>query len=272
MFGTDVEIIEPSIDPLQSPSRRRKKHPWIVILAVLMLVLCGVGAWQLRNAFASNNAPTVMATATELGAGFPNPNLSPVPVNYEATHIAGTAESLFGALNSSATIGPTFTPSATAIFLKSNTPTDIFTGTPGATQTPRIVTIKVKGDTLIMYITTTPPPSPTRYPTYTPWVVITILPGPVVTREVTREITREVTREITRIFTPTNTTTGTPMPSETPTETPMPSETPTETPTPSGTPTETPTPSETPTGTPTPCETPTETPTPSETPTETPTP
>src|SRR3972149_1846509 len=261
MFGTDVEIIEPTVAPLQSPSRRRKKKPWILLSGVALFLLCGAGFWQLRNVFGANNNPTATARATEFGAGGGNPNISPEPINYDATYMAGTAEMLFGALSSSATPGPSLTPitpTTTAIFLKSNTPTETYSATPGATQTPRIVTLKVKGDTLILYITTTPLPAPTRYPTYTPWVVITLLPGSVVTREVTREITREVTREVTRVFTPTNTMTGTPMPSETPTETPTPCETLTETPTPSGTPTEMPTPCETPT----PSETPTETATP----------
>ena len=234
MFGTDVEIIEPTVDPLQSPSRRRKKRPWLLIILIAAPLACAFGVWRLRDSFAANSSPipTVIATATELGAGLPNPNLPAVLANLEVTNMAGTAESLFGALSSSATPGPTFTPTTpttTPIFLKSNTPTDIYSATPGATQTPRIVTIKVKGDTLLVYITTTPPPPATRYPTYTPWVVITILPGSIVTREVTRQITHDVTRIVTA--TPTNTPTSTATPTETPTSTSTMSETPTETPT-----------------------------------------
>src|SRR5574337_832060 len=121
MWGNDVEIIEPTADPLQNPSRRRKKRPWILIVAVAMLLLCGAGFWRLRDAFAKDSDPT--PTKTEMGANLPNPNVRTELPNYEGTNVAGTAEALFGALSSSATIGPTQPPTATALFLKSNTPT-----------------------------------------------------------------------------------------------------------------------------------------------------
>jgi hypothetical protein len=257
MFGPKVEFIQPDADPLQSPSHRRKRKPWLVILlSVGLLSCCLIGGFGLaRSTFAKPPDPTE-----------PPPPTATLPA--PAVRVTDPQAALQTAL---APIGAALTPSAapsaskTPIVLWSNTPTppeecenpqhfltelacnDIGTTATLASLAPGTVVNLAGVDprVTIIYLYPSQTASPwiitttaswTPYPTYTPFPSHTFTPYPTYTRYptytpwilmtapplVTVEVTREVTVIVTATFTDTPTPSETPAPSETPTETPTP--------------------------------------------------
>jgi|SRR3989304_2465598 len=120
-----VEFIEAGTDPLQSPTKRKKKRPWVLVVGIALLLLLCLGGYGLSRVLAQP-APTMTPTATLPAPNvmFVNDQIVTITPNISATYQAATAESLLGILNGN-TITPTLTITSTntAIFLKSNTPT-----------------------------------------------------------------------------------------------------------------------------------------------------
>ena len=234
-----VDFIEPGADPLQSPTKRKKKRPWVLVVGIALLLLLCLGGYGLSRVFAQPTPPTVTPTPT---ATLPAPYV--MFVNDKIVTITPTVAPS-NTITSTHTASPTATvencqqnfltqqvcddrdmtatfaavgigtpinvsgvdPRETIVYLyPSNTFTPwVISATPTATD--RIATVEVT-----RIVTATPgPPQPTQ----TPWFFIT--QPPVVTVVWTQLVTVVVTA----------TNTDTPAPSETPTLTATPTETPT---------------------------------------------
>jgi hypothetical protein len=279
----EVEIIEPTVDPLASPSHRRKRKPWLPIIALsvlmLALVICGGIGFVRAQAKQPTAAPIpTMSPIEELPATVPDAaKLSETASGPTPT---ATLITIQGILTQAAlTLAPTgasatFASNIIGTATPATSPTPAMTVTPQATQTAWIIyTVR----TQVVYITPPPlPPLPTNTarptdpprPTYTQQATYT--PYPTHTRQATYTPYPTYTMPptvtpvvVTVVVTATYTYTATATPTDTETATPTPTDTPTPTPTDTPTPTETtPTLTATATATITPTETPTETPTP----------
>src|SRR5262245_25829936 len=108
-----VEFIQPDADPLQSPTKRRKRRPWLLLAVVAgVLACCVLSGFSLSRTFAQ-------AAATEPP---PPSDTLPAPA-VRVTNPNSQIETALAPMSNALTPSPTAPATNTAVVLWTNTPT-----------------------------------------------------------------------------------------------------------------------------------------------------